>query len=140
MAGATSRRDFVRGVGAAAMGVGLARAGGDDSTRKPPADRLRARPVLETARIVQIPADARGHAGEPMTFWERRPAEYYPGVYLQGAEALAALGDLSRVDCALRLYVAAAAYRVARPGDLLAAMDRVFPAASEVLAGYGLRR
>ncbi|TML91055.1 MAG: M1 family metallopeptidase [Actinobacteria bacterium] len=96
--------------------------------------------TLETARIVQIPADARGHAGEAVTFWESRPEAYYAGVYLQGAEALAALGDLARVDCALRLYAATAAYRVARPGNLFAALDRLFPAASEVLAGYGLRR
>jgi len=96
--------------------------------------------TLETARIVQIPADARGHAGEAVTFWESRPEAYYAGVYLQGAEALAALGDLARVDCALRLYAATAAYRVVRPGNLFAALDRLFPAASEVLAGYGLRR
>jgi hypothetical protein len=75
-----------------------------------------------------------------MTFWASRPAEYYAGVYLQGAEALAALGDPSRVDCALRLYAATAAYRVARPAELFAALDRVFPTASEALAGYGLRR
>jgi aminopeptidase N len=94
--------------------------------------------TLEAARIVQIPAEARGHAGEAMAYWGSRPLVYYAGVYLQGAQALVALGDLSRVDCALRLYAAGAAYRVARPSDLVAALERVFPAAREVLAGYGL--
>ena len=94
--------------------------------------------TLAAAQIVQIPAEAKGRAGEPMAFWESRPEAYYAGVYLQGAQALVALGDLIRVDCALRLYAATAAYRVARPADLVAALARVFPAAAEVLAGYGL--
>ena len=96
--------------------------------------------TLEAAPIAQVPAEVRGHAGEPMTYWESRADAYYAGVYLQGAQALVALGDLSRVDCALRLYAAAAAYRVARSGDLLAALERVFPDAARVLAGYGLHR
>jgi aminopeptidase N len=96
--------------------------------------------TVQAALVVQIPAEAKGHAGEAMTFWESRPMAYYPGVYLQGAQALVALGDLARVDCALRLYAATAAYRVARPADLFAALGRVFPAAPEVLAGYGLHQ
>jgi hypothetical protein len=94
--------------------------------------------TLAAAQIVQIPAEAKGRAGEPMAFWERRSEAYYAGVYLQGAQALVALGDLARVDCALRLYAATAAHRVARPADLVAALTRVFPAAPQVLAGYGL--
>jgi hypothetical protein len=94
--------------------------------------------TLGAARVVQIPPEAKGHAGEPMTFWESRPLTYYAGVYLQGALALVGLGDVARVDCALRLYAATAAYRIARPADLFAAVERVFPDAPEVLAGYGL--
>ena len=45
---------------------------------------------------------------------------------------------MARVDCALRLYAAEAAYRVARPGDLFAVLAKVFPHAAEALAGYGL--
>ena len=36
------------------------------------------------------------------TYWEGR-SSYYRGVYIQGAQALAALGDPTLVDCALRL-------------------------------------
>jgi aminopeptidase N len=118
---------------------------GNDQARDPWLDEAlatyaegRFEDTVQSARIVQIPAEAKGHAGEAMTFWESRPFAYYAGVYLQGAQALAALGDLARVDCALRLYAAAAAYRVARPADLFAALGRVFPSARETLAGYGL--
>ena len=118
---------------------------GNDQARDPWLDEAlatyaegRFEDTVESARIVQIPAEAKGHTGEAMTFWESRPLSYYAGVYLQGAQALAALGELARVDCALRLYAAAAAYRIARPADLFAALGRVFPAAPEVLAGYGL--
>ena len=87
-----------------------------------------------------IPAAAEGHAGEPMTYWETNRDSYYRGVYVQPAAALAALGPPDLVDCALRLYVAANAWRVARPGDLLDALAVVFPDAEAVLAGRGIRR
>jgi len=74
-----------------------------------------------------------------MTFWESRQSAYYRSVYVQGAQALAALGDPELVDCALRLYVARHSYRVARPGDLVAAANAVFPGAAETLAGFGIR-
>ena len=51
--------------------------------------------------------------------------------------ALASLGDLDLVDCGLRIYVASNAYRVARPGDLIAAMSTVFPQAAQTLASFG---
>jgi hypothetical protein len=94
--------------------------------------------TLGAAQIVEIPSEARSHAGEPMTFWESRGRAYYPGVYQQSAQALIALGAVDRVDCALRLYAAAAAFRVARPADLFAVLTRVFPHAVEAMAGYGL--
>jgi hypothetical protein len=94
--------------------------------------------TLGAAQIVEIPAEAKGHAGEPMTFWESRGRAYYAGVYLQSAQALLALGGVERVDCALRLYTADAAYRIARPADLFAVLARVFPHTAEVMAGYGL--
>jgi aminopeptidase N len=120
---------------------------GDDQARDPWLDEGiatyaegRFEDTLNAARVVQIPAEAKGRAGEPMAFWASRPHAYYAGVYLQGAQALVALGDAARVDCALRLYVAANAFRIARPADLFAAVERVFPDAGEVMAGYGLKR
>jgi len=94
---------------------------------------------LAGIRSMSIPAAGRGHLGEAMTYWESRRSAYYRSVYVQGAQALAALGDPGLVDCALRVYVARNAYRVARPGDLLDAARAVFPDAAEVLARYGIR-
>jgi hypothetical protein len=74
-----------------------------------------------------------------MTYWEPRQSSYYRSVYVQGAQALMALGPLDRVDCALRHYVARSAYRVARPADVLAALGVVFPDAPAVFARYGVR-
>jgi hypothetical protein len=91
---------------------------------------------LSTFRGRTVPADARGRTGAPMTYWNGR-SSYYVGVYVQGAQAIAALGDPDRVDCALRHYVARDAYRVARPDDLVDAVRPVFPDARTVLAGYG---
>jgi hypothetical protein len=85
-----------------------------------------------------IPSGARGRAGEPMTFWEGRQADYYRGVYVQGAQALAALGDPDRVDCALRHYVAANAFGIARPADVATALGQVFDRPERTLAVYGL--
>ena len=73
-----------------------------------------------------MPADGKGKAGEPMTYWEPRSASYYRSVYVQGVQALAALGPPDLVDCALRQLVARQAYRVARNADVIAALsDRV---------------
>jgi hypothetical protein len=85
-----------------------------------------------------IPDGARGHAGEPMTYWETRGSIYYRGVYVQSAVAMAALGSQFFVDCALRHYVAANAYRIARPPDLYAQLDAIFPGADAALAPAGL--
>lgn len=86
-----------------------------------------------------IPAPAQGRMGEPMTFWESRQSAYYRGVYVQPVQALAALGRPELVDCALRLYVARTAYRVARPKDLLDALSTVFPDARSVFARFGIK-
>jgi aminopeptidase N len=96
--------------------------------------------TLASFKARSIPAEARGRTGEPMTYWEPRQASYYRGVYVQGAQALAALGSPDLVDCVLRLYVARAAFRVARPVDLINAAVAVFPDAEATLARYGLRR
>lgn len=85
-----------------------------------------------------IPAAVRGHAGDPMTFWEHHGSDYYAGLYVQGAEAVASLGTVDQVDCALRQYVAHNAYRIATPADAFAAFGLVFPDPAGALAPAGL--
>jgi hypothetical protein len=85
-----------------------------------------------------IASAVRGQAGEPMTFWEHHPSDYYPGLYVQGAEAVASLGSVDRVDCSLRQYVARNAFRIATPSDAFAAFTGEFPDAISTLAPAGL--
>ena len=94
--------------------------------------------TLDSFANRSVPAAGRGRLAEPMTYWARHPDAYYRSVYVQGAQALAALGDADLVDCALRHYVAANAFRVARPADLVASLEKVFPDASAVLARFGV--
>lgn len=86
-----------------------------------------------------IPPAGQGRAGEPMAFWESRRDAYYRSVYVQPVQALAALGPADLVDCALRLYVARTAYRIARARDLMEALTAVFPDARAKLARFGIR-
>lgn len=87
-----------------------------------------------------VPRQARGRLGQPMTFWDRQAATlYFPGVYAQGAKALLALGGPSVADCVLRVYVAREGYRIARPADLVAAATTVVLGAAKVFAGFGIR-
>jgi hypothetical protein len=85
-----------------------------------------------------VPGDARGRAGAPMTYWEAHRPSYYRGVYVQGAQALAALGDADAVDCALRRYVSQRAFAIARPADLVAALATTFPDAAATLGRFGV--
>lgn len=94
---------------------------------------------LEEVKTKAIPAEGKGRAGEPMTFWESRLSVYYRSVYVQGAQAVAALGPPDLVDCALRQLVARQAYRIAGNGEVVAAFTTVFPDAASVLARYGIR-
>ena len=66
------------------------------------------------------------------------PADYYASVYVQGVQALGALGSADQVDCALRQYIAHNAFRIASPADLVDALSTVFPDAAARLAPYGL--
>lgn len=94
--------------------------------------------VLKSFTAKAIPAAGRGHAGEPMTFWETRQSAYYRSVYVQPVHALAALGPPDLVDCALRLFVARYGFRVATPKDLIDVLASVFPDAPATLARFGL--
>jgi hypothetical protein len=80
------------------------------------------------------------HVGESMSYWSGRQRRYFAEVYAGGVLALRSLGPADRVDCALRLYVARNAYRIADPGDLLDALNDVFPGAEAKLRRYGIRR
>jgi hypothetical protein len=121
---------------------------GDDQGRDPWLDEglasyaeFRHEGAVDAARARDIPGDAEGHAAAPMTYWEARQSSYYRGVYVQGANAVASLGDgvpggLDLVDCALRLYVAVEAHGIATPGELEAALAVVFPEAAARMAPY----
>ncbi len=80
------------------------------------------------------------HVGEPMSYWARRQRRYFAEVYAGGVLALRSLGPSGRIDCALRLYVAQNAYRIAKPGDLLDALNAVIPGAETKLRRFGIHR
>lgn len=96
--------------------------------------------TLDEVKAKTIPAEGAGRAGEPMTYWESRKSAYYRSVYVQGAQAVAALGSGDLVDCALRQLVARHAYRVVGNGEVIDALSTVAPDAADVLAGFGIRR
>ena len=95
--------------------------------------------TLADVRSRAIPSAGRGRAGEPMTYWAPRSESYYRSVYVQGAQALDALGDADLVDCALRQLVARDAYGIATNRSVIDALGAVFPDAEAVLARYGIR-
>jgi hypothetical protein len=80
------------------------------------------------------------HVGAPMSYWTGRQRRYFSEVYAGGVLALRSLGPAARIDCALRLYVARNAYRIARPGDLLDALNAVLPGAEAKLRRFGIHR
>lgn len=86
-----------------------------------------------------VPTGGKGKTGEPMTFWEPKQAIYYASVYIQGAQAVAALGPSDLVDCALRRYVALNAYRVATDRSFIDAVDDIFPNAAATVGRYGIK-
>lgn len=96
--------------------------------------------AVEAEAATVIPVDVRNRLGEPMTFWGPLPFRplVWDGLYLQGVQAFASLGDDNRVDCALQTYVHDEAYKNAVPSDLLTALRPTFPNAETVLTGYGV--
>jgi hypothetical protein len=80
------------------------------------------------------------HVGAPMSYWAGRQRRYFSEVYAGGVLALRSLGPVGRIDCALRLYVARNAYRIAKPGDLLDALNAVLPRAEAKLRRFGIHR
>ena len=121
---------------------------GDNQARDPWLDETLAQWALaryenavSTHAAFPVPPAVRNHLGEPMSFWAR--FGFYPtthaGLYEQGVKALAALGEDDVVDCALRGYVLANAYRTASPRDLLSSLELFFPDAESVLREFGAR-
>jgi hypothetical protein len=85
-----------------------------------------------------IPPEVTNKIGEPMSFWDQfDPRRYFLGAYLLTYRALLSLGPRTQVDCALHLYVLRNAYRIARPRDLLDALQTFFPDAKQKLEAYG---
>jgi hypothetical protein len=85
-----------------------------------------------------IPPEVTNKIGEPMSFWDTLDEQhYFLGVYLQTYRALLSLGPRPQIDCALHLYVLHNAYHIARPDDLLNALQTLFPNAKQTLTSYG---
>ena len=88
-----------------------------------------------------IPAYGKNHLGESMPYWDRDHSAYYRSVYVQTVHALAALGvSTAAVDCAIARFVAANAYRVAVPSEVIGALKTVAPNAEAVFARFGAQR
>lgn len=83
--------------------------------------------ITGSVRGQAVPSDARGRLGESHDYWQQHSGSFYRGVYIQGAQALATLGDavggLDAVDCVLRRYVLENTHSVAEPSDLVAAFQ-----------------
>ena len=118
---------------------------GDDQARDPWLDEAFAtyaealhRGTGASYERTTIPADGRGRAGAPMTYWEGR-SSYYRSVYVQGAAALLrarrAVGAAA-LDRALGCHVRRLAQRVSTPADLEASL-RHLPAALAELRRVG---
>jgi hypothetical protein len=82
---------------------------------------------LGADRALPIPPAGIGKTGESMAYWVSRQGAYFRSVYVGGTQALGviadAVGGYGPLDCALARYVRQRAYSVARPSDLLAAIQ-----------------
>jgi hypothetical protein len=94
-------------------------------------------PATEAIRLVSIPDAVRGKLTAPMTYWDQHASNFFAGVYAQGWQAFSSLGDPTRTDCALELYVARNAFGIATPEKLVDSLDDRLPAdALQRLAAY----
>jgi hypothetical protein len=85
-----------------------------------------------------IPPEVANRIGEPMSFWDQFDVRrFFLGAYLQTYRALLSLGPRPQVDCALRLYAVHNAYHIARPRDLLDALQTFLPDAEQKIEAYG---
>jgi hypothetical protein len=122
---------------------------GDDQARDPWLDEAFAtyaealdRGTGPTYERMVIPTAGRGHAGEPMTFWESRQSAYFRSVYVQGAVALLrarrAVGAAA-FDSAIRCHVRRSAHRITTTADLRQSLQSL-PAALRELRAVGALR
>jgi len=115
---------------------------GNDQARDPWLDETLATWAEERIGLRRpgpVPRVAATHVGAPLRYWNGRAGLYFIAAYEAGARALASLGARSGVDCALKLYAARNAYRIAQPGDL-DALNRVFPGSEGRLRRFGIHR
>jgi hypothetical protein len=90
--------------------------------------------------LATAPGSEFRHVGAPMTYWGTRQVAYFREVYGGGVVALASLGSARRINCALHHYAVRNAFRIAQPGDLLDALNRVVPGAERRLRRFGIHR
>lgn len=93
-------------------------------------------------RATAIPAYGRDRLGEGHDYWAADTSVFFRSVYVQGAQALADVGDAAggqdALDCGLRRYVLENAHTVAEPDDLVDAFETQFDADPvPILSGYG---
>jgi aminopeptidase N len=86
-----------------------------------------------------LPADARNRLGAPIAYWNAHRRSYAAGVYAQGVQALASLGPMARVNCALRRYVERHAYGIATQRDLATQFGAAIPGSRARLQRFGVR-
>ncbi len=116
---------------------------GNDQARDPWLDEALATWAQERLTgVIRYDLSARTvrHVGAPMSYWTGKERQYFTEVYGGGVLALRSLGRPALVDCALRAYAARNAYRIARPADLLDALNAVIPGAEAKLRRFGIRR
>jgi hypothetical protein len=98
----------------------------------------RREPGARSRRSARIKLSAPCHSRSRLLRWDPRGFEQFRlGVYVQTVQALNELRDAAEVDCALREFVVANAYRTATPDDLLAALDDFSPDAEQTLTARG---
>jgi aminopeptidase N len=90
--------------------------------------------------IAGEPAADFRHVGASMAYWNEHEIGYFHDVYGGGVVALASLGLASKVNCALRRYVARNTYGIAQPRDLLDALNVIIPGAERRLRRFGIHR
>ncbi len=114
---------------------------GDAQARDPWLDEAFATYAQQVIGDELAPKDLKipGPVGAPMSYWQQHRDEYEPVVYAKGAAMLAAAraaAGSARFDTALRCYVRAEAWKIARPRDVAAAFAQL-PAALAVFRKAG---
>jgi hypothetical protein len=93
---------------------------------------------LPTMLNTPIPTSVQDRIGKPMSFWSNYDFETIRvGLYVQTVQALASLGNATKVNCALRAFVTHNAYRTTVPHDFLTALQPFFSDAKRKLGARG---